>query len=274
VVHHALHDNIEPKLDAVFIHDSFACRNGKGTHRALDRTQTFLRKYRYFVHLDVKKYFPSIDHLVLKRLLRRRIADTRALWLCEHIIDSGILGVRPRVAERLPLFGAHGTPKGLPIGNLTSQFFANLYLNELDQYVKHTLKCRGYLRYMDDFALFGNDRRALRAQAYKVHTFCRHHLHLTLHEKGGVKHHSEGLPFLGFRNYRFKQLLKGPAVTRFYRRTKHRVKQLTHAEIELSSFLSGLSSWETHAKQGTTRGLRLHFSHKYRNLGMGIWQRG
>jgi retron-type reverse transcriptase len=137
VVQHALCTVLDPLFEASFIHDTYACRRGKGTHAAVRRAQQFARKFPYVLKCDVRKYYDSIDHAVLKALLRRQLKDTACLALLDHIIAHPLPGSRPG--------------KGLPIGNLTSQYFANLYLGELDHLVKERLRCKGYVRYMDDF---------------------------------------------------------------------------------------------------------------------------
>jgi len=124
----------------------------------------------------------------------------------------------------------------MPIGNLTSQFLANLYLNELDQYIKHTLRCRYYLRYMDDFVLFGNDRALLEHHQSQVQAFCLEKLSLTLHQKGGIKKHSEGLGFLGFRIFRTHRRIKGPALTRFIRKARYQWREVNKGHRMAASF--------------------------------------
>jgi len=147
VVHHAVMGVIEPQLDARFISDSYACRRGKGTHRAVARYQEWARRYRYAMKLDVRRYFPSIDRLLLRDALARRIKDRRVLALLEQIIDSG-----PEYRERPAPFPGDDLltplerPLGIPIGNLTSQFFANLYLDDFDHWIKEVLRCPAYLR--------------------------------------------------------------------------------------------------------------------------------
>ena len=126
VVHHAVHDVIEPFIDKTFIFDSYACRMNKGTHQALGRAQGFLRRNRFCFHGDIRKYFQSIDREILKGIIRQRIEDKDLLWLMDEIVDSS------------------KSLLGLPIGNLTSQFLANLYLNELDYFVKFDLRQRYY----------------------------------------------------------------------------------------------------------------------------------
>ena len=237
VVHHAVHDVVAPRLDRMFIHDSYACRLGKGTHRALDRAHHFLRGGGHALHLDVKSYFASIDHETLKGIVRRYVADERALQLLEMIIDStaylagrggaadGVTTFAPPEHEQLTLAlgldpepGAGGRLRGLPLGNLTSQFFANLYLNELDQYVKHTLKARRYVRYMDDMLLFADDSALLGEWEGAVRAFARERLLLELHPGGGPRAARHGVGFLGFRLFPGRRRLKRRSVERFIRR--------------------------------------------------------
>lgn len=159
VVHHALCNVIEPIFERSFIFDSYANRKGKGTHRAVHRFQTYLQKYKYVLKCDIRKYFPSIDHQILKQKVRRKIADEQTLWLIDTIIDNSNL--QEEVFDYFPgddLFTPSERRRGLPIGNLTSQFFANVYLNDFDHFVKEKLRCQAYERYVDDFVLLVNDK--------------------------------------------------------------------------------------------------------------------
>jgi RNA-directed DNA polymerase len=153
VVHHALVRQIEPIFEARFIHDCYACRVGKGTHAALDRCQQFARRYPYVLQCDVVQFFPAVDHTILRDILFRPIADEGARWLIGLVLDSGA-GVLRDEYDAVYFPGddllAALRPRGLPIGNLTSQFWANCYLNDLDHFVKRELKCPAYLRYVDD----------------------------------------------------------------------------------------------------------------------------
>ena len=151
VVHHALCNIIEPIFERAFIHDTYANRKGRGTHRAVDRFTEFCRKNRYVLKCDIKKYFPSIDHDILYGLIARRIKDPDVLWLIKLIIDSS--NAQEPVFAYFPgddLFTPYERRKGLPIGNLTSQFFANIFLNGFDHFVKRELGCRHYIRFVDD----------------------------------------------------------------------------------------------------------------------------
>ncbi|MGH9847015.1 MAG: RNA-directed DNA polymerase, partial [Blastocatellia bacterium] len=192
------------------IADTFACRPGKGTHAAVRRAQAFARGHRYYLQCDVRKYFPSISHDVLKALLRRQIKDARVVELLDRIIDH-------------PLPTAVEAGRGLPIGNLTSQYFANLYLGELDHFVKERLRVKGYLRYMDDFLLFGADKRHLRELHAAIQAFVGEKLCLELKEEATtIAPVSQGTRFLGFRV--FPQLVK--LTGEKWRRFRHRVQSL------------------------------------------------
>ena len=157
VVHHALMNVLAPVLDARMDFDSYACREGKGTHAALDRYTHYARRFPFVWHGDIRKFFPSIDHAVLKQLLRRIIKDESVLWLLEMIIDAS--NAQEEVQAWFPgddLLAPAARRKGLPIGNLTSQWLANLYLAPLDRFAKQTLCAPGYVRYCDDFCLFAD----------------------------------------------------------------------------------------------------------------------
>ena len=162
VVHHAFCGVVEPLFERGFIYDSYANRLGKGTHRAIARYERFRDRYRWVLRCDIYRYFPAIDHEILKADLRRRIACERTLWLADRIVD----GSNPQEPVNLyypgdDLFTPFERRRGLPIGNLTSQFFANLYLDGLDHFCKEVLRVKGYLRYVDDFALFHDSREQL-----------------------------------------------------------------------------------------------------------------
>lgn len=299
VVHHALHDVIEPLFDKSFVYDSYACRKNKGTHKAVDRAQEFLRVNKFCLHGDIQKYFPSIDHDVLKGLVRQRVEDRDLLWLFDCIIDSakelagvrvselasgrvrGLAGLTRKYANSLT-----GEPiKGLPIGNLTSQFFANLYLNELDYFVKFDLKCCHYLRYMDDFLVFGNSKDTLCEIKNRIREFLRNSLSLSLHEgKSQVYKTDRGIKFLGFRLFKNYRRLTSDNVRRFRKRLKkfssEWVDKLTGTRVESANAVTGelansirdsVRCWVAHAKYADTKRLRynmwMNLSEKEHNLG-------
>jgi retron-type reverse transcriptase len=172
VVHHALCCIIAPLLERSFIADSYANRCGYGTHRALLRFTQFSRSSRFVLQCDIRKYFPSIDRAILKTLIRRKLKCTNTLWLIDTIIDCG--NVQEAVLEYFPgddLLTPLQRSQGLPIGNLTSQFLANVYLDPLDHFVQEQLKIGKYLRYVDDFTLFGDDKAELALARIKIEEF-------------------------------------------------------------------------------------------------------
>jgi len=195
VLYQAVYQALYPIFDKHFIHDSYASRNLKGTHRGVRRFQAFARKvsgdYRrsaFVLKCDVRKFFDSIDHDILLDLLARGVSDcachgSRLQILLERIIRS--FEVSPG--------------KGLPLGNVTSQIFANIYLNELDQFVKHTLKVKYYIRYCDDFVLLSESRETLEDWARKIGYFLQEHLKLSLHpNKVTIRKLFQGTDFLGY----------------------------------------------------------------------------
>jgi len=156
VVHHALVNVIEPVFERRFVHHSYACRRGKGTHKALGQFARWGRSSRYILKMDIRKFFPSMDHEILKARIARVIRDPDVLRLSERIIDGS--NEQEWVQDYFPgddLFSPLRRRHGIPIGNLTSQFFANVYLNDLDHFVKERLRVRRYLRYVDDFCCCG-----------------------------------------------------------------------------------------------------------------------
>lgn len=244
VVHHAVHDYIELMIDKTFIFDSYACRQGKGTHKAINRAQKFTRANTYCLHGDVRKYFPSINHGVLKRLLRERIEDNELLWLLDEIIDS---------ANQINT--VQGT--GIPIGNLTSQFFANLYLNELDYFVKHTLRQRYYIRYMDDFLLFSDNRDELCRFRDVIRTFIKENLLLTLHEgKSQVWKTNDGFKFLGFRFYKNYRRVSYKGVERFKKRMKLYSKLYEEGVLPITRIQDSARCWAAHISYAASSGLK------------------
>jgi RNA-directed DNA polymerase len=250
VVHHALINVIGPRLERSFIHDSYANRVGKGTHRAIRRFQWFLRRHRYVLQCDIRKYFPSIDHEILKGMLHRRIADSGARWLIDRIIDGS--NDQEFVCDYFPgddLLTPASHRRGLPIGNLTSQFFANLYLSPFDHFVKESLGCGAYLRYVDDFALFSDSKRQLQAWRIDLSCFLESY-RLKLHpRRRQVCPSYVADRFLGQVVSRSCRRLTGENVRRFRRRL-HSWER--HPPVNLRA---RVASWVGHARQADTRGL-------------------
>jgi len=259
VVHHALVRVIGPLFESRFIHDSYANRLGKGTHRALDRCQAFARQHRYVLQCDIRQFFPSIDHAIVRGILARIIADEAAMELVGRILEGGI-GVLSNEYDMVyfpgdDLFAIH-RPRGLPIGNLTSQFWANVYLDELDQFVKRTLRVKAYVRYVDDFLLFDDDKGRLWTWKRAIVQFLAR-LRLTLHGRESTVYPvTNGIPFLGFRLYpRYRRLKRrnGVAFARRFRLCRDALERGQMTQEELNARVQG---WVAHAVHGDTYGLR------------------
>jgi RNA-directed DNA polymerase len=259
VVHHALCNLMEPVFERSFIGDSYANRLGKGTHRALDRATQFSRLFGYVLPCDVRQFFPSIDHALLRAILGRKVQDPGLLWLVDQILASGV-GVLSEEYEMVYFKGddlfAVVRPRGLPIGNLTSQFWANCYLNPFDHFVKKELGCRGYVRYVDDFLLFGDDKREL--SAWRAMLIARlAALRLTLHENSSWPHPvGEGFPFLGFIVYPAHRRLKRRRGIAFARRLRLLQKDYARQWIPFEKLDASIKGWVNHARYGDTWGLR------------------
>lgn len=258
VVHHALCNLIEPLFERSFISDSYANRIGKGTHRALDRCQRFARRYRYVLQFDIQQFFPAIDHAVLHDNLACKIVDPRVLWLVDKILASGN-GVLSEVYDMVYFPGddlfAGVRPRGLPIGNLTSQIWANVYLSPFDHFVKRELRCPAYLRYVDDFLLFADDKSLLwEWKTAVVERLVR--LRLTVHPGAQPRPVSEGIPFLGFTVFPNRRRLKRRKGVNFQRRLHELVSSYARGALALDRVVASVQGWVNHARYGNTMGLR------------------
>lgn len=201
VVHHAVCNIVGEIWDKNLIDDTFACRRGKGAHAAVSRAQEFARRFKFYLQCDIRHYFETLDHEILKKIISRKIKDCELLDLLDTIIDQ-------------PLIGSDAG-KGVPIGNLTSQYFANLYLGRLDRFVKETLSVKGYLRYMDDFVLFAESKEVLHEWQFEIEKFARHGLNLELKKSSIIAPLIGGLSFLGFRVFSNSLRLRGEKWRRF-----------------------------------------------------------
>ena len=257
VVHHALCNVVEPIFERTFIYDSYACRKGKGTHKAVDRFTTFSRKNDYVLKCDIKKYFPSIDHDILKTRFRRKIRDAQVLWLMDMIVDSS--NPQEYVHEYFQgddLLTSLNRRRGIPIGNLTSQFFANIYLNGFDHFIKEDLKCRYYIRYVDDFVVLGNEKSRL----HEIKSEMEHYLvqfRLKLHpHKCQVFPVKEGTDFLGYQIFPTHRRLRSSSVRRARRRLHRLRKDYESGNISWKDVNHSVQSWLGHVKHADTYGLR------------------
>jgi retron-type reverse transcriptase len=259
VVHHALCNIIHPIFERRFIFDSYANRPGKGTHKAMDRCTQFLRANGYVLKCDIVQFFPSVDLLILRAILARPLRDPDALWLIDRILESG-RGVLDSeyTMHWFPgddLFAA-ARPRGLPIGNLTSQLWANVYLNQLDQFVKRELKCRHYLRYVDDFLLFHDDKRQLHAWKQDIAHFLEG-LRLLLHPAKSVAFPARvGVDYLGFRHFVTHRRIRRENARRFVKRLRRQRDAYRAGLISLEDVGISLRSWIAHASHGDTYHLR------------------
>jgi len=257
VVHHAVMQRIEPPTDRTFIWDSYACRKGKGVHAAVDRYQAWAQTYRYVLKMDIQQYFPSIDHDLLKEKLRRRITDMRVLALLDRIIDGS-----PESTSDLcyfsgdDLFAPVERCVGIPIGNLTSQFFANLYLDDVDHYIKQVLKVRPYLRYVDDMVVLDYDKHRLaeiRAAVGERLAIDRLRLHP---HKAQISPVADGLNLLGYVVYPSRRRLRSDNGHRFARKLRNMAKAYRAGRLEWATVEASVQSWIGHARHADTEGLR------------------
>jgi len=257
IVHHALCNVIVPLIEPTFIGDCYANRVNYGTHRALRRFTEFARSSKYVLQCDIRKYFPSMDHEILKTLVRKKIKCKDTLWLMEKIID----GSNPQEEIILHFAGDDllsplGRRRGLPIGNLTSQFFANFYLNEFDHFVKEQLKARKYLRYVDDFALFSDDLGFLETAKPEIEAYLAT-LRLMLHPvKSQLFATQKGANFLGFRVLPDRLRVRQENLRRGKRRTRRLILRYREGKIPCFDVCQSLQSWFAHLEQGDTWKLR------------------
>jgi len=233
LVHHAIYRVLYPFFHQTFIADSFSCQLTKGTHKALNRFRCFAYQVSknnthtcWVLKCDIKKFFASISHLILLDILKNRIPDKRIIWLLEQVIDS---------------FYSTCPDVGLPLGNLTSQLLANIYLNEFDQFVKQQHKVTYYLRYADDFVILLDNRQQLETILPSLADFLWNHLRLTLHpQKVFIKTPTSGVDFLGWVHFADHRVLRTSTRHRMIRRL-----QKSFSTDNLNSYLGLLKHGNT-----------------------------
>ncbi|MEM5804786.1 MAG: reverse transcriptase domain-containing protein [Candidatus Aenigmatarchaeota archaeon] len=268
VVHHALCNVLEPIFDRTFIYDSYANRKGKGGLAAQDRFDEFKRKASqngrlvrgakddnmvvgYVLKADIRHYFPSVNHEILTGIIGRKIRDENILWLIGRILSNNDPAL----------------PKGMPIGNQTSQFFANVYLNELDYFVKHVLKARFYLRYVDDFVILDRSEAKLMLFRSEINGFLKHALKLELHEeKSQVYPLHKGISLLGFRMFYHYRVPKRRNLLKLEKRMLKLKRLYESGEVSAEEVAKCLEGWLAYAKQGDTFKLRKTLVEKYGNM--------
>lgn len=245
VIHHAVCNVIEPLFEKSFIHDSYANRFGKGTLKAIERFDEFKRRVsrnntmRCFVlKADVKHYFETVRHDILLSLLKRKITDEKVLWLIKEILDNHDSS-------------CHG--RGMPLGNLTSQFFANVYLNELDQFVKHDLEVKYYIRYVDDFVIFSRSSKDLENYKLMIDDFLHQRLDLELHpDKSRILKLDKGVGFLGFRIFYHHKLLQRKNMRKFQNKIRKMKLLYENDGLEREEVIDCFEGWLAHANYANT----------------------
>ena len=232
LLHHAIHRQLYPYFNKKFVADSFSCRMNKGTHKAMDRFKSLAYKVSknhtrtcWVLKCDIRKFFASIDHAILKKILARNISNQDTLWLLNNVVES---------------FSTEGkVDTGLPLGNLTSQLLVNIYMNEFDQFVKRTLKIKHYIRYSDDFVILLDDRESLVSLIEPIKEFLESNLALTLHsDKLFLKTLTSGIDFLGWVHFSDHRVLRTNTKKRMLRNLADRQP----SEATVSSYL-GMLKW-------------------------------
>jgi retron-type reverse transcriptase len=265
VVHHAVCNIIEPIFDKTFICDSCANRKKKGTSYAMKRFNVFFRKVTsngkllknaktknmvigYALKSDVKHYFDTVDHEILMRIIKNKISDEKVLWLIERILDNHDSKIKG---------------KGMPIGNLTSQFFANVYLNELDYFVKHNLKAKYYIRYVDDFVILHRSKEKLVLWKWLINNFLKS-IKLELHpEKSKVIPLHKGIKFLGFKIFYHYKIPKKGNLIKIEKRLEELETAFQNNLISMDELNDVLNGWYSYLSLGNTYKLRRNIERKF-----------
>jgi retron-type reverse transcriptase len=243
VVHHAVCSVIGPVFERSLIHDTYACRTAKGTHRAIKLAQYYTNQYSFFLKLDVRKFFDTIDHKILKCLIRQKVKDAKLLRLVDIFIDHPVPWTDPG--------------KGIPIGNLTSQHFANFYLSGLDHYIKEQLRTKAYIRYMDDFVLFADEKDTLWDAKKRIDDYLSRELSLKLKEEVIILASvSQGLSFLGFRIFPGVIRIQRQGWRRFRKKVQRRNENLINCTIGIEEWNNSMQSMIGHLRNAATRNLR------------------
>lgn len=240
ILHHAIFSVVNPIFEPTFIAHSFSCRIGKGTHKGVDSFASMLssgshNNFRncFVLKCDIKKFFDAIDHNILLGIIQKRIKDKDALWLLEEVIGS-FESSQSNIFQR----------KGVPIGNLTSQLFANTYLNEFDQFIKHALKIKYYCRYTDDFVIVAEDKAYLSNLVLRISSFLYDELRLELHpEKVTIRKFNQGIDFLGYVVLPHHRMLRTKTKRRIFLKLKKKVLEYRSGIISRATLEQSLQSY-------------------------------
>ena len=241
VVQWAIYRQLNPLFDKRYINTSYACRVGHGTHRSLARVKSWIDADSYVLKMDAAKYFYRVDHDVLMEILNRCLADDELLQLLEKIIRCGHTDFGMSLGSAVTSGNMIGGI-GMPIGNLTSQMFANLYLNELDQHCKHKLKIKKYVRYMDDVLIIGKNKRELREAWTAIEIFLTR-LRLSLNSKTCIRSAAQGVEFCGFRIWPQKIRLKKKTALQMRRNLRGIRKRFQCGELDKRSANASVQSY-------------------------------
>jgi retron-type reverse transcriptase len=263
ILHHAVFQILNPIFEAGFISASFSCREGYGTHKGVQFLQNTLRKASknnkvpcFVLKCDIKKFFDNIDHKVLFTILKRKIKDIDTVWLLEQIISSFSSN-----------YSCMGVSKGVPIGNLTSQLFANTYLNELDQFLKHELKVKHYLRYTDDFLIISEDKKYLEKIIIKIVLFLEEELLLKIHgEKTNIRKVNQGTDFLGYIVFQKYKLVRTKTKRRMSQKLKLKINECRQGIISKKSLNQSLQSYLGFLGHADTYEIQQYFKNEFWNV--------
>lgn len=231
ILHHTIFRIFYPIFDSIFVLDSYSCRIRKGTHKAINRLQKFARKVSknntencYVLKCDIRKFFGSVNQDILIDLIKKKIKDNNTIWIVEKIIKS--------------------FNKGLPLGNITSQLFANIYLNELDQFIKQKLKIKYYIRYCDDFIILDTNEEYLKKIIYQIDNFLKEKLKLSLHkDKIIIRKYHPGIDFLGYVSFSHHRVLRTKTRRRMFKKINQKIIALEQSKITEESFSQTIQSY-------------------------------
>ena len=259
VVHHAICNVLEPLLDRSLIPDSYACRRGKGLHRAVKRGFYFFKNSRYVYKFDIQKYFYTIDHNILINKLARKIKDPNLLDLIKDLLDTYISSSEYYIPFEQDTLFEYGRKRGLPIGNLTSQIFANYYLSEFDHYMKEEMGCRNYIRYMDDILIFSDDKEFLqKIKGMSQITLAKFRLKINPNKNQIIKTRG-GTNFLGFR-YKDEQI---KVQNRNLNRFKRKLRYFSSRETSISDMLLSINGHLGYFNSGNCKRILYRISNDF-----------
>jgi retron-type reverse transcriptase len=262
VLHHAIFQILSPLFEPTFITESFSCRINKGTHKGVEHVKKILRKISknytktcFVLKCDIKKFFDSVDHRILLNILDKSIKDEDTMWLLKEIVGSFI-------SERTTLFNCCG----IPIGNLTSQLFANVYMNKFDQFIKHDLKVKHYARYTDDFIVISDDREYLQKLLGTINVFLIQHLNLELHpEKVSIRkfNKNKGVDFLGYIILPHYKLVRIKTRKRMFKKMKEQARQYRDGSVSKETMDQSMQSYLGVLSHANTYRLSEKFKNQY-----------